>query len=289
MSNPSNHDNEKPSEMANKIEQSNPQRRRLQMNGMIKAGQLRMKEKKIKYALGGKDRVLEDDIAAAVNLVLSVKDWIGEATKASPQASLIWAGVSAVLPFLTNHSTLSKANSGGFSYVTSRLRYYVALEKLLLPDNQDTRIAGDLRREFEQHIEDLYQHILEFQLRSIVRFYRCRSGNLGRDMFQLDDWNNMVSKIKDLEGIVDRESNQINTAASLAELSVISKSTGEMLNRMNEQLSVAKDQRDLASKLLNVTEEQLQASKEMINFTATKDDERRRNQKHSMLTRFAID
>jgi hypothetical protein len=58
--------------MTNKIEQSNPQRRRLQMNGMIEAGRLRMEEKKIKYALGGKDCVLEDDIAAAVNLVLSV-------------------------------------------------------------------------------------------------------------------------------------------------------------------------------------------------------------------------
>src|SRR2546423_12715680 len=125
--------------------------------------------------------------------------------KFSPEASIIWAGVSAVLPLLTNPSTSDKAYSEGLEYVTSRLRYYVAFEKLLLPDHQNARISEGLRKEFETHVEDLYEHILEFQLRSILRFYRWRLGNLGRDMFQLEAWDKMVSDIKDRENIVIRE------------------------------------------------------------------------------------
>ena len=219
----------------NMIAQNDPRKRQLQMDEMMKDGQSRMEEKKIKYQFLGKEHAFEDDVASAVNVVLWAKDWIGEALKFSPEASMIWAGVSTILPLLTNPSTSSKANSEGFEYVTSRLRYYVAFEKLLLPDHQDTRISEGLRKEFEKHVEDLYEHILEFQLRSILRFYRWRLGNLGRDMFQLEAWNKMVSDIKDRESIVDRESNQIYTAVSFDELKGISSSAKELVHITKER------------------------------------------------------
>lgn len=170
----------------NVIVQNDSRKRQLQMDEMMTAGLSRMDEKKIKYQFLGKEHVFEDDIASAVNFVLRAKDWISLAVKLSPEASIIWAGVSAVLPLLTNPSTSNKSNNDGFEYVTSRLRYYVAFEQLLLPDYQGTRISEDVRNEFEKLVEDLYENILEFQLRSILRFYRWRIGNLGRDMFQLD-------------------------------------------------------------------------------------------------------
>src|SRR5262249_6389564 len=58
----------------NAIEQNNPQKRKLQMDEMMKAGQSRREEKKIKYRFLGKDHVFEDDVASAVNVVLWAKD-----------------------------------------------------------------------------------------------------------------------------------------------------------------------------------------------------------------------
>lgn len=162
----------------NVIEQKDPQKRKMQMDEMMKAGQSRLEEKRIKHQFFGKEHVLDDDIASAVNVVLLAKDWIGEALRFSPEASLIWAGVSVVLPLLTNPSTSNKANSEGFEYVTSRMRYYVEFEKCLLPDRQDTHVSERLRNAFESHVEYLYQHILEFQIRSILRLYRRRLGKL---------------------------------------------------------------------------------------------------------------
>jgi hypothetical protein len=234
------------------------------MEEMMKAGKLRMEQKKVKYRVRGKDHILEDDIAAAVNFVLFAKDWIGEAMKFSPEASLIWAGVSTVLPLLTNPSISAKANSDGFAYVTSRLRYYVALESLLLPQNQETGISYDWRKEFEKHIETLYQEILKFQLRSIIRFYKSRLGILVADAFHLE-WDKMILTIKDLEDIVYKESVQINTAESVADLREISKHTEGMLSRMDEQLSVTKDQ-------LSVAKDQLEVTKAIAAFKMTKDE-----------------
>ena len=140
----------------------------------MKAGHSKMEERKVKYRVFGKERVLEDDVASAVNAVLWAHDLIRQAVKASPEASLIWAGVSAVLPLLTNPSTSSKANSEGFKLVTSKLKFYVAYEKLLLRALSDARITTDLREAFESHVKDLYELILEFQLRNILRFYQWR-------------------------------------------------------------------------------------------------------------------
>ncbi|KAL2156755.1 hypothetical protein VTH82DRAFT_1501 [Thermothelomyces myriococcoides] len=71
----------------NDIEQDNPDRRRQQMERLIKDGLAKIDgEAKIKERLG-----------FAVNLVLSVKNTISSAIQALPQAALAWGGIAVTL------------------------------------------------------------------------------------------------------------------------------------------------------------------------------------------------
>jgi len=117
-----------------------------------------MEEKKIKYTIAGHEFVLQDQIAQTAGLVQGMKDFVGTAVAASPLASLAWAGVCVILPILTNPSAVEQANSDGFTYVTSRMRFYVALEPLLLPKDQDQNVTipKDLKAQFESNIIELY-------------------------------------------------------------------------------------------------------------------------------------
>jgi len=62
-------------------------------------------------------------------------------------------------------------------------RLACALEPLLLPtDQKNAGVPKDLQDGFEPHIVDLYKSILDFQFRSVLRFYRNWQGNLWRDL-----------------------------------------------------------------------------------------------------------
>jgi len=199
-----------------------------------------------------------------VGLVQWAKDWIGEAVKASPEASITWAGVCVVLPLLTNPSAADAANRDGFAYVTNRMRYYIALEPLLLRLIQDSSIAkttDNLTEECKAHIVDLYQHILDFQFRSVLRFYRNWLGNLGRDLVQREDWKQMQLKIKDLEDTVYTGFIQINELLSRQKLDCLNEKTKESLQNLYQILSTAKEQlratediRDLTSDHIKLTQ-----------------------------------
>ena len=249
-------------ETDNRIDNANLQERRAQLDTIIKDGLQRMDEKKIKYHIAGHEFVLQDQIAQAAGLVQGVKDFVGEAVKASPEASLAWAGVCVILPLFTNPNIAEQANRDGFTYVTARMRYYVALEPLLWPKNQDPTAADpkNLKMEFEAHIVDFYQHILDFQFRSVLRFYRSWRGNLTRDLIQHDDWKGMLTKVQELEKIVDTDSTKINTLASRHALEKLSEKANGSLEIIKKLLSVAERQ-------LQVSEENRGILSEIAKFT----------------------
>lgn len=218
---------------------------------------------KIKYHIFGRTFVLKDQITQAVGLVQWAKDWIDEAVKASPEASIAWAGVCVVLPLLTNPSAADAANRDGFACVTNRMRYYIALEPLLLELIQDSSIAkktSNLIEECKAHIVDLYQYILDFQFRSVLRFYRNWLGNLSRDLVQHEDWKQMQLKIKDLEDMVYKDFIQVNELVSRQKLDGLNEKTKESLQNLYQILTTAKEHlrategiRDLTSDHIELT------------------------------------
>ncbi|KJZ70854.1 hypothetical protein HIM_09768 [Hirsutella minnesotensis 3608] len=225
-------------EADDQIGNANLQERRVQLDTIIKHGLDRVDEKKIKYQIAGHEFVLQDQIAQTAELVVWTKAWIDEAVKASPEASLAWAGVCLILPILMNRRIAEQANRDGFTYVITRMRYYVALEPLLWPKNQDSTATNPVDlMEREAHVVHLYEHILDFQFRSVLRFFRTLLGNLGREFVQDEDWKGMISKVQDLENRVDR---QMNTSTP-----------GQVLKKLSEH---AKESFDITQKLLSVAE-----------------------------------
>jgi hypothetical protein len=238
----------------NRIDNEDPRARREQLDKIIKAGRQRMDEKKIKYHIAGYEFVLQDQIAQAAELVQWAKTLIDQAVRPSPEASMAWAGICLILPLFTQSSATEQANRAGFTYVTGRMRYYVALETLLLPKDQDATatVPEDLKDAFEITIVDLYQHILEFQFRSVLRFFRRRLRNLGRDLIQREDWNGMLSKVQALEKILDRDFRKIHHTILSQELEKLNESTKGSLESMQGLMSVAEEQRDILWKQVYV-------------------------------------
>ncbi|KAH8897857.1 hypothetical protein GQ53DRAFT_625795, partial [Thozetella sp. PMI_491] len=192
--------------------------RRAQLDLITERGLSRIEETRTKYTIAGHEFVLKDQIAQAAGLVLWAKGWIGEALIASPEASIAWAGVCIILPLLTNPKTADDANRSGFTYVTTRMRYYSALEPLLLRLGRNSGVPNSLVVEAEAHIVDLYQHILEFQMLSVLRFYRGSLRNFSRDALSLDDWGRKTQEIQRLESAVRQDLEQTNSLVSRQEL-----------------------------------------------------------------------
>jgi hypothetical protein len=237
--------------------------RRAQLHTIIDRGLQQMDGKSVKYQILGHEYVLRDQIAQAAEFVLLAKDLIDLAVTASPAASMAWAGVCIILPVLTNPSTADQANRDGFTYVTTRMRYYTELEPLLL-QSTSAKISMGARKE---HIINLYKHILEFQLRSVLRFYRGSFRNFGRDLIQPKKWEDMQNAIKGLENSVREDFKQIHDWESIKAL--------ESLNTKAEQSSASMNQLlSLAEKQVAILSDQLQVQQKIAQKMFSQDEEK---------------
>jgi hypothetical protein len=205
----------------------------------------RLDEKATRYRIFGHTYVLKSQIAQVAKVVEQLRGIIGEAVKVSPQASVAWAGICVVIPLLANPSAEDTANRDGFACVANRMGYYTALEPLLyrlLHDSSAAKTAdGGLAARCNRSIEDLYQHILEFQLRSIRHYYRNWLCSLARDMLAYDGWKQMQVKVKELEKIVSRDLSQINELSSRQELESLNNTADSSLQALRQALLIGKD------------------------------------------------
>src|SRR3954469_11398987 len=107
-----------------------------------------MEDKRVCTTLLGHEIDLQDfvsNVAGAVEWAEDyVKDAVKDAVKDLPYASIVLAGVSLVLPLLKNPTAAEAANREGLTYVTSQMRYYVAMESLLLPEDVKPDLKADL-------------------------------------------------------------------------------------------------------------------------------------------------
>ncbi|KAK4203870.1 hypothetical protein QBC40DRAFT_250714 [Triangularia verruculosa] len=227
------------------------------LDTIIARGLERLEENKAKYTIAGHEFVLRDQIAGAAQLVMWAKGWIGEAVKASPEASIAWAGVAIILPLLTNPQRANEANRDGFAYVTARMRYYAALEPLLLRLGQNPGVADALMAEAAQDNVTLYRHILEFLIKSVLRFYQSGIGRYIRDTLQTQDWTQMTRKINELDATVNQNLIQINAFVARQELEALQKRSTESLGTMQQHLSVSEQHLQVAEAHLGIAKKQL--------------------------------
>ncbi|KAF4487677.1 hypothetical protein CGGC5_v005968 [Colletotrichum fructicola Nara gc5] len=232
---------------------TDPDMRCAQLKTITDRGLRRADDERTKYTIFGHQFVLRDQVQQTAQFVLTMKGLVDEAVKASPEASLVWAGICVLLPVFTNPSAAEEANRDGLSYVTSRLRYYVELECLLWP--RPLANPG-LKAKFDDHVVELYQRILEFQIKTVLRFYRKWVKKLVSDITQHDEWEGMLSKIKEQEQIVRDESNHLQLVASGRTLQDISEAAQQNYDDMRSLLSYAKDHLDVSTQHRDISAEQ---------------------------------
>ncbi|KAL2126257.1 hypothetical protein VTI74DRAFT_1305 [Chaetomium olivicolor] len=146
-------------DVTNRIPQD-PVMRREKLKKITELGLEHMKQKKISTTLLGHEIVLQDVVADIAGVVEWAEDYIKDAVKDLPYASIVMAGVSLVLPLLKNPTAVEAANQDGFTYVTSQMRYYVAMESLLLPED----MKADLKADLTDRLVGLYKLIIDFQM-----------------------------------------------------------------------------------------------------------------------------
>lgn len=195
---------------------------------------------------------VQEGLAQAAGWVLSVKNFIGEAVKASPEASLAWAGVCIVLPLLTNPHSATQANKSGFTYVTGRIRYHVELERILWSTSSRSSDHTGLKEQFNANIVKLYQQILQFEVKSVLRFHRSWQRNFAGDIFQPEDWSGMVSSIKDLEKLVQQDAATISTEVSRRHLNEVEENTRHNFESMQKLLPLAQRHLEVDIEALNL-------------------------------------
>ncbi|KAI1367088.1 hypothetical protein F5Y08DRAFT_299380 [Xylaria arbuscula] len=234
------------------------QSQRALLQAVIATGLQRIESKRTRYTIAGHEFNLSNQIDQAARLVIWARAWIGEAVKKSPEASIVWVGVSVILPLLTNPKVADEANQDGFTYVTTRMEYYVALEPLLTRLGNNPEASPTLMAEANNHIVRFYQCILEFQIKSVLRFYKSRPRRYAGDAVQKEDWKKMLGEIKEFEGTVDRTLMQINQFAVRRELEAFNMKSTESLATMRQLLSVSEDQVRVATEQLVITQRSLQ-------------------------------
>ncbi|KAH7160544.1 hypothetical protein B0J13DRAFT_494208, partial [Dactylonectria estremocensis] len=161
-----------------------------------------------------KDASIKGGIDKGLQAVQAVRGIVDKAVQAAPEAAIAWVGVCLGLEILSNPVTEARINREGIVYVLSRMNWHWNLGCLLLDENRADKSSVGLRNELENHIVQLYQKLLLYQMKSVCLYHRNRASVILRDTFKLDDWASQLNEIQDAEATVQRDSEQYNTEQS---------------------------------------------------------------------------
>ncbi|KAL1851973.1 hypothetical protein Daus18300_012396 [Diaporthe australafricana] len=203
--------------------------------------------------------LVKKHVSGAAKLALWAKGFIGEAVKASPEASIAWAGVCIVLPLLTNPQTADQGHRDGLAYITMRVRYCAALEPMLLRLVENPGVDDNV---MEVTMVGLYRHILEFQIRTVLRLHENSFKKYAKDVYDPKFWQEKTDKIETLVAEVSQILTQINDLAERQELETLNKTSHESLINMRQLLSVSERHLSVAEQSLAHSEETVQLMKD---------------------------
>ena len=137
------------------------------------------------------------------------------------------------------------------------MRYYVQLEPMVQRLGQNAGVSARLMAEANGHIVELYQHIFEFQINCVLRFYQTRLKTYAKDMVPLHDWKQAEHDIERREETVLRVLGQINEFATREQLEDVKHELSALDETSKEALGTLQD-------LLSVDAQQLAVSKETL-------------------------
>ncbi|KAF5689262.1 WD domain-containing protein [Fusarium circinatum] len=225
------------SESDNHIDSQDVNHRHKQLQLIIKSGQQRAEEQKTTYTIFGKTFTVRDQASQAAEFVKSVKTIVDEAVKASPEAALAWAGICTVLPILLNPASAEASQQEGFAYVTLRMQFYGQLKSHLGLDGIEN--TAELRLQLSKPLVNMYQHMLEFQIRVVMRLYQTRLARLKDDVLKHEEWNAMLARIKEAEATFDRDVQLVTGLSLETELRSLNEKAAQFLDDLRSALPIA--------------------------------------------------
>lgn len=235
-----------------------PKTRKTQLDKIIHQGEERLQQKQICYKIAGHEFNLHEQIAGAAEFLLAAKGLVDEAVKASAEASLIWAGVCIVLPLLTRPSEASEANQQGYIYITSRLKFYVAFESSLFPASKHTtHISSKLRASLGESVVELYQTFLEYQLKTVLRFYERSHNRIFGDVKDPEKWKKMIEKIKELEDKLHKDLEKVGNRTMVLDLAKMENNVAKIYENMGEYLHITKKQLQVLNEIRDINQASL--------------------------------
>ncbi|RBR16868.1 uncharacterized protein FIESC28_06783 [Fusarium coffeatum] len=227
------------SESDNCIDNEDVNHRHKQLQMIIRNGQRRAEKERTTYTIFGKTFTVRDQASRTAEFVKSVKTIVDEAVKASPEAALAWAGICTVLPILINPASAEASQQEGFAYVTLRMQFYGQLKSHLGLDGIQN--ATELRLQLSNSLVNLYQHMLEFQIKVVIRLYETRLKRLRHDIIKHEEWNAMLAKIKEAETTFDRDMKMFTGLSLETELKRLNEKVARFLDDLRSTLPVARE------------------------------------------------
>lgn len=220
--------------MDNQIENDDHKMRLTQLETITSNGLQQLDKKKAKFNIFGHEFILRDQLSQATQFIQTIKDAIDVAVRASPEASLAWAGFCVILPIFMNPSAAEEASRDGCLYVTSRIHFYVKLESLISASNR-LRTSG-LDAELEGCLITLYRLIIDFQIRTVRRVYLTRVRRFKEDTVQHENWKGMITKIQESEKLFSDDFKLIQDAVMGTALEELNDNAKKLLADIDSML-----------------------------------------------------
>jgi hypothetical protein len=91
------------------------------------------------------------------------------------------------------------------------MNWYWGLGQLLLDTNRALRTSTELRDEMENHIVQLYQRLLFYQMKTACAYHWTSFHMISPGLVSSDDWDDQLNGIKIAEIAVQRDAEQCNS------------------------------------------------------------------------------
>ncbi|KAK8078324.1 hypothetical protein PG996_004494 [Apiospora saccharicola] len=208
-------------------------------------------------------KVLEK-LTDAMAVLSSVKGIVDSAVKVSPEASTVWAGICFVIPFVENLADSTTAMQHGFVYLTSRMEYYAAFERVLFRPAQASARLDALVKANKPEVVRLYCQIIEYIVQCVIQVQRSRTNQAIRGMLNLDDWKKKLTAVQETEALVARNAEQMGTAQGQETITKIRDSSLQSVELLQSFVDISiehlRQDREMATKNHEILSQQLKLS-----------------------------
>lgn len=166
-------------------------------------------EMTIAIPLSQKQIRIKSSVRKVVNAVIWSQGFITDMVSVHPHAALAWAGVTCLLPFLTNPTTQDAAVLDALEYICPLLCRYQLMERDFFHSSSTITSSAveevkELNESLRDTIVELYCQVLRLQILAAVRLARHFVWTYFRDVANWDDWDDMMNSIKQTEAKGDK-------------------------------------------------------------------------------------